>query len=145
MTEQLDQAGIQDDPAVSLADTGYCSEQNLTLAQQFPGTVLVATGRELKGESFIDPAEPLPHNSTARQQMAHRLRQPAGRADYARRKAIVEPVFGQMKTRQHAGQLRLRGLVAAKAEWVLHAVCHNLRKLRTNTTFQDAKLVMIRA
>jgi hypothetical protein len=61
--------------------------------------------------------------------MARRLRTQAGRTDYARRKAIVEPVFGQMKARQRAGQLRLRGLEGAKGEWTLHALCHDLRKL----------------
>jgi len=62
--------------------------------------------------------------------MAHLLRTREGHADYARRKAIVEPVFGQMKTRQNAGRLRLRGLVGAQGEWLLHALVHNLRKLR---------------
>ena len=57
------------------------------------------------------------------------MRTKKGRADYARRKAIVEPVFGQMKVRQHAGFLRLRGLDGAQGEWTLHAICHNLRKL----------------
>jgi hypothetical protein len=61
--------------------------------------------------------------------MARRLRTKAGRADYARRKAIVEPVFGQMKLRQHADHLRLRGLERTRGEWTLHLVCHNLRKL----------------
>ncbi|MHB1488663.1 MAG: transposase [Acidimicrobiales bacterium] len=59
----------------------------------------------------------------------HRLRTKKGRADYARRKAIVEPAFGQMKVRQHAGFLRLRGLHGAKGEWTLHVLCHNLGKL----------------
>jgi IS5 family transposase len=62
--------------------------------------------------------------------MARRLRTKKGRADYARRKVIVEPVFGQVKVRQHAGQLRLRGLASAQGEWTLHMICHNLRKLR---------------
>ena len=61
--------------------------------------------------------------------MARRLRTKAGRVDYARRKAIVEPVFGQIKVRQHAGHLRLRGIGGAQGEWMLHAICHNLRKL----------------
>ena len=61
--------------------------------------------------------------------MARRLRTKSGQADYARRKAIVEPVFGQMKVRQHAGHLRLRGLAGASSEWTLNAICHNLRKL----------------
>ena len=66
--------------------------------------------------------------------MAHALRTPQGHAHYARRKAIAEPVFGQMKTRQNAGRLRLRGLAGAQGEWLLHTLCHNLRKLRNVTT-----------
>jgi len=41
----------------------------------------------------------------------------------------VELAFGQMKVRQHAGHLRLRGLAEATGEWTLHAICNNLRKL----------------
>ena len=52
-----------------------------------------------------------------------------GRAAYARRKVIVEPVFGQMATLQNAKQLLLRGLDGAQGEWLLLAACHNLRKL----------------
>jgi hypothetical protein len=61
--------------------------------------------------------------------MARRLRTKKRRADYARRKAIVEPAFGQMKVRQHAGELRLRGRAGAQGEWTFHVICHNLRKL----------------
>ena len=61
--------------------------------------------------------------------MARRLRTKPGRADYARRKAIVEPVVGQMKVRQNAGHLQLRGIAGAKGEQTLHVICHNLRKL----------------
>jgi hypothetical protein len=62
--------------------------------------------------------------------MARKLRTLKGKADYARRKAIVEPVFGQMKVAQGAGQLRLRGQAKTQGEWTLHLVCHNLRKLK---------------
>ena len=46
-----------------------------------------------------------------------------------RRKAIVEPVFGQMSTLQNAKQSLLRGSQQAHDEWLLLAACHNLRKL----------------
>ena len=72
---------------------------------------------------------PVSKNATQRERMARRLRTKAGRADYARRKVIVEPAFGQMKVRQAAGQLRLRGMAGAQGEWTLHVICHNLRKL----------------
>ena len=61
--------------------------------------------------------------------MARKLRTQRGQAAYARRKAIVEPVFGQLRTVQEGGQLLLRGLDAARAEWRLHCACHNLLKL----------------
>lgn len=143
MTGQLAEAGITDHPAVFLADAGYCSTTNLTTAEGLPETVLVATGRERSSETFTGPDMPVPDDATVREKMAHRLRQPDGHAHYARRKAIVEPVFGQMKTRQGAGQFRLRGLAAVKCEWVLHAVCHNLRKLRANASFQPGTTVPV--
>ena len=57
-----------------------------------------------------------------------------GKAAYARRKVIVEPVFGQMKTTQGAGRLLLRGHEHARAEWRLLVACHNPRKLFSYTT-----------
>lgn len=75
------------------------------------------------------PRDRIPATPHPCERMARRLRTEPGRVHCARRKAIVDPVFGQMKTRQHAGQLRLRGLEGARAEWTPHAPCHNLRKL----------------
>jgi transposase len=126
----LADAGIDDSPDVVLADAGYCSEDNLQTAADTQINVLVATGRLKHNERVADvPRGPIPKDATARERMARRLRTKKGRADYARRKAIVEPAFGQMKVRQHAGFLRLRGLTGAQGEWTLHALCHNLRKL----------------
>ncbi len=66
--------------------------------------------------------------------MARKLSTKPGRAGYARRKAIVEPVFGQMHTRQNAGQVRLRGLDAAAGEHRLHALVHDILKIFTTGT-----------
>ncbi|MHB8191063.1 MAG: transposase [Ferrimicrobium sp.] len=44
-------------------------------------------------------------------------------------KLSTKSAFGQMKVRQKAGYLRLRGLQGAQIEWTLHSICHNLRKL----------------
>lgn len=139
MTERtessLTAAGIGQSPHAVLADAGYCSEANLQAAEKLAGQVLIATGRQRHGETFptVGVPDPVPQGASRREQMAHALRTEQGRADYARRKAIVEPVFGQMKTRQNAGQLRLRGLAGAQGEWLLHTLCHNLRKLRNAT------------
>ena len=130
-TTRLCEAGIEARPRLVLADAGYCSKDNLEALEKAEIDALVATGRLRRDEQV--PAAPkgrIPKGLTSRERMARRLRTKKGRKDYARRKAIVEPVFGQMKVRQNAGQLRLRGLDGARGEWTLHSLCHNLRKLR---------------
>jgi transposase len=130
----LDAADIDASPDLVLADAGYCSEANLTWITETGSNVLVATGRIKRNEKVPDtPRGRIPKNATQRERMARKLRTKQGRIDYARRKAIVEPAFGQMKVRQAAGQLRLRGLAGAQCEWTLHVICHNLRKLANAT------------
>ncbi len=61
--------------------------------------------------------------------MRYKMRQPVNRRRYARRKVIVEPVFGQFKEDRSFTALSLRGLVLAKAEYLLGCLAHNLGKL----------------
>jgi hypothetical protein len=121
-------------PGQLIADAGYCSASNLEQAAQFTaahGTEFyIATGRQHHDDPApLAPAGPVPADATLKQRMAHTLAGPAGHAVYARRKAIVEPVFGQMSTLQNGKHLLLRGLKAARDEWRLLAACHDLRKL----------------
>jgi len=131
--DALDAAGLGR-PKRTLADTGYCSTANIDTAAETAHDLLVATGRLKHHQQVPDaPQGRIPANATSRERMARRLRTKKGKADYARREAIIEPVFGQMKVKQNAGQLRLRGLVGAQGEWTFHAICHNLRKLANAT------------
>ncbi len=133
LADSLAAAGIEGLPRTLLADAGYFSAGNVTAVTEAGIDPLIATGRQRHGEET--PAAPrgrIPKDLTPRQRMTRRLHTKKGRADYARRKAIVEPVFGQMKTVQHAGQLRLRGLDNVQGEWTLQALCHNVRKLRNS-------------
>jgi transposase len=119
-------------PHLLLADAGYFSADNIDRARDAGLDVLLATGRFKHDEPPAPaPRGPIPKDASPKQRMARRLAVKQGRADYRRRKAIVEPVFGQMQTRQNAGQVRLRGLDAAQAEHTLHAACHNILKLFT--------------
>jgi hypothetical protein len=61
--------------------------------------------------------------------MRFKLRQPDARRRYARRKAIVEPVFGQLKAVRGFDTLSLRGLARAAGEYLLACLAHNLGKL----------------
>jgi len=94
----------------------------------------IATGRVKHGESFPNvPRGRIPVDATLRERMARKLKKKKGRAVDARRKAFVEPVFGQIQTRQEKFVL-LRGLEQAAHEWDLIAACHNLIKLHTLQT-----------
>jgi len=64
--------------------------------------------------------------------MARKLKTKHGRAVYARRKAIVEPVFGQIDTVQDGRRMMLRGEPAARAQWRFECAIHNLLKLHRN-------------
>ena len=61
--------------------------------------------------------------------MRHKLRTPEGRAVYKMRKAIVEPVFGQIKDVRGFRRFSFRGLQAVAMEWDLICLTHNLLKL----------------
>jgi len=50
--ENLAAAGIDGAPDKLLADAGYCSEDNLVAAEDLNPDVLVATGRQRRGEKF---------------------------------------------------------------------------------------------
>jgi transposase len=139
-TPMLDQSaantGIHPDQA--LVDAGYCSDANLQAAAQRQaehGTeTFMATGR-LAHDEQVPPAPRgrIPTSATPKQRMARKLRTKPGRAAYRRRKAIVEPVFGQIMTRQNGRNLLLRGKDAARGEWRLLAACHNLLKIFSYT------------
>ena len=49
--------------------------------------------------------------------------------NYALRKTVVEPVFGQIRSSRRLNRFRLRGLEKVNGEWALMATTHNLLKL----------------
>jgi hypothetical protein len=121
------------DGAALLGDAGYFSESNVQTAVGHGLDPLLATGRFRHNEPPpIAARGPIARNATPKQRMARKLKTKAGHAAYARRKAIVEPVFGQMMTVIAARQLRLRGLAAARAQWRFDCAVHNLLKLHRN-------------
>lgn len=65
----------------------------------------------------------------AQRRMRAKLRNPAGRETYQRRKAIVEPVFGVLKEQRGLRRFRRRGLVKAAVEFVLAATAYNLTRM----------------
>ena len=116
--------------ATLTADAGYFSEDNVCITARHRLDPHIATGRFKHSEPQPPaPRGPISKDATPKQRMARKLRTKRGRAVYSRRKAIVEPVFGQMDTVQDARQLLLRGKQAARDQWRFHCAIHNLLKL----------------
>ncbi len=115
-------------PQVASADAGYWSEANVT-DQSVAGIDLhIATGRDQHGETIATASEP-PPGATPREAMRHKLRTEAGRSIYKMRKAIVEPVFGQIKEGRGFRRFSLRGHQNVRCEWKLVCAASNLLKL----------------
>lgn len=64
-----------------------------------------------------------------RERMRAKISTAEGRAMYGKRKCLVEPVFGQIKTRNGFSQFLPRGLEKVKLEWKIVATAHNLSKI----------------
>ena len=121
-------------PGQVLADAGYSSAANCEAAAAYTATYgtefFIAPGRRRRDDPApVAPRGRIPADATTKARMARKLTTKRGQQIYARRKAIVEPVFGQMSTLQNAKHLLLRGLEQARGEWLLLAACHNIRKL----------------
>lgn len=120
-------------PGAVVADCGYYAMQQIEAVRARGIEVYVPdvwSARELAGE-----AEPAQMNR--REQVRHpglnqlrqRMREPAARACYARRKAIVEPVFGVLKQQRGMRQFRRRGLIGVASEWALATTAFNLTRM----------------
>ena len=120
-------------PRRLLADAGYGSADNLAHLAGAGIDAYVALARDHHGrEAPAAPRGRIPAGLSTRERMSRKLRTKAGRTHYARRKAIVEPVFGQIKEARGFRRFSLRGLEAVQAEWMLVAAVHNLGKLFTS-------------
>ena len=115
-------------PDTVSADAGYWSEANATDESVTGIDLYIATGRVKHGETIANGSEP-PPSATPKQIMQHKLRTEAGHAVYKKRKAIVEPVFGQIKEQRGFRRFSLRGLDKVRAEWKLVCATANLLKL----------------
>ena len=116
-------------PDVLTADAGYWSEANAELCADQGIDAYIATGRLPHGQPLPPKRGPMPKDADPKARMARKLRSKTGSAIYAKRKAIVEPVNGQIKEARGLRRFLLRGLEKVDAEWHLIAATHNLLKL----------------
>jgi transposase len=134
MVEIIEQQSGQRPEAI-LADSGYCSEENLAYLEsaEHPERKIegfIATGKQKHGEHRLPCKRgPLPKGATKVDRMKRKLQTKAGKAVYAARKCVVEPVFGQIKQARGFRQFLLRGKEKVKGEWALLCLTHNILRL----------------
>jgi transposase len=116
-------------PKAASADAGYWSEANAADESVAEIDLHIATGRDRHEVAAAADTGSPPHAATAKEVMRHKLRTETGQAVYKMRKAIVEPVFGQIKERRGFRRFSLRGLNKVRCEWKLVCLTHNLLKL----------------
>jgi transposase len=115
-------------PEQVLADSGYFSVENLKQLERakldayVPDSNLARAlnlGKRCKGRA----------RAAAHRRMRQKLRSPAGRTIYGKRKAIVEPVWGVLKEQRGMRQFRTRGKEKVAAEFILAVLAYNLTRL----------------
>ncbi len=123
-----EQAGQK--PKQILADSGYTSDASLQGVAKAKVDAYLAVARDKHHQRLGPcPRGPLPKGTTRTDRMCRKLQTKVGRAIYAARKAIVEPVFGQIKQARGFRQFLLRGLEKVQGEWALVCMAHNVLKL----------------
>ena len=128
-------------PGVMTMDAGYWSENNADRCEDLGIDAYIATGRLPHGQPPPPKRGPLPRDADAKTRMARKLRLKKGAKIYAQRKAIVEPVNGQIKEARGLRRFLLRGLEKVNGEWHLIAATHNLLKLFRFRRSQQQALV----
>ncbi len=116
-------------PEAASADSGYFSEDNVTDPALCDVDLYIAAGRYKSGEVLEETFGEAPQDASETDKMRHKLRTAAGQAIYKMRKAIVEPIFGQIKDARGFRRFSFRGLQAVTHEWDFICLTHNLLKL----------------
>jgi transposase len=128
--ENLQAAGVDEQIGAFDADTGYFSEENVSYLEGEQIDPHIATERLKHHEKIpLAPKGRIPKDLTAKQRMARKLRTKKGRETYAKRKGMIEPIFGQIKHARGFRQFLLRGMEKMRGEWRLLCLTHNLLKL----------------
>jgi transposase len=110
------------------ADSGYFSASNVLATERMGALPLISVGKHQNSGTPVASSQRPQQQTPARLAMRAHLETPEGKAAYARRKATVEPVFGQIRVRGF-NSMSFRSLFKNRCEWLFVAATHNLLKL----------------
>ena len=115
-------------PGAVLADSGFFSIDNLKRMEQRNIDAYVPDSNMARALNLATRCRTRAQ-APAHRRMRAKLRSPAGQAAYARRKAVVEPVFGVLKQQRGMRQFRTRGWQNVNNEFTLAALAFNITRL----------------
>ena len=118
------------------ADSGYYSQPALEHESLQGIDLYVPPERQKHGSDQQAPSESKSGSTSFSDRMRVKLQSPEGHDVYKSRKAIVEPVFGQIKEARGLRRFLLRGCDAVRAEWNIICLTHNLLKLFRSGRFE---------
>jgi len=127
MTDEVEQ-NCGDKPKQVLADSGFFSIDNLTQLEQRQIDAYVPDSNMAQTLNLGTRCRTRA-KAPAHRRMRAKLRSPGGQAAYARRKAVVEPVFGVLKQQRGMRQFRTRGLNHVQNELTLATLAYNITRL----------------
>jgi transposase len=115
-------------PGAALADSGFFSIDNIERMEQRNIDAYVPDSN-LASELNLGTRCRVKARAAAHRRMRAKLRSPDGEATYARRKAVVEPVFGVLKQQRGLRQFRTRGMQNVNNEFTLATLAFNITRL----------------
>jgi transposase len=138
----LESANVTEPIKAAALDAGYFSEANVSGVTPGDPELYIATKKDWKQRKESSSpevfSEPIPEGLNAKQRMEYKLKTEVGKKIYAKRKTIIEPIFGQIKDGRRIRTFLMRGIDAVKGEWNLICATHNLLKIFRRNALQMA-------
>jgi len=117
-------------PEQTLADSGFFSIENLKQMEAQHLDAYVPDSNQARSLNLGKRCRTTA-KAAAHRRMRRKLRSKDGQATYARRKAIVEPVFGVLKQQRNLRQFRTCGLNNVASEFTLATLAYNLTRMHS--------------
>jgi Transposase DDE domain len=125
----LIEATCAEPPGAVVADSGYYSNWNVERMQQRGVDAYVPDSNMARELNLGHKANDLRCTDPRHIRMRQKMRSERGTNLYRKRKALVEPVFGVLKTQRNLNSFRMRSLDKVATEFTLAAIAYNLTRL----------------
>jgi hypothetical protein len=126
---ELVRATCRQTPGRVVADSGFYSNQTAALLEQRGIDAYVPDSNLACELNLGNKAADSPTMHPQLRRMRQKLRTDQGVRLYARRKALVEPVFGVLKEQRGMSSFRMRGLSKVSVEFTFAAMAYNISRI----------------